>query len=280
MPSTLDTTVETGFFGLFKGDSGSGKTVASLSFPNPYVFDFDRKMPAISLKHFPGKEVYWDTFENIFDIGDKVGGLMEDCPYETIIADSVTSLSYNCIKSIDDVKGQNVLTMLKNFKKSSKGYSTIELRGYDYYNGEDNFLKFFIDQLKLLWARPGNPKHVIIVAHVLTAETTDIKTKVVTKTRRIVTAGKNIAAYIPAQFDECWHFGVERPPIDDPSVRVQHVVCTEAIGDDYAKTAYNLDPIIDFTKALLYEKIEAALSHQAPTPQPEKPKAAKRSFLD
>lgn len=252
MPSTTDDNQDRGIFGLFKGDSGSGKSVAALSFPEPYVFDHDRKMPAISQKHFPGKKVDYDNFTDIFQISEKLESLFTYCPYETLIGDSVTSLSYTALKSIDDVKSVNVLSMLKNVRATRGGTQQIELRGYDYYNGEDSFLKYYLDNMKALWARPGNPKHVILIAHVLTAETTDIKTKVMTRTRRIVTAGKNIAAYIPAQFDEVYHFGHVAGSLgSDEGIR--HVCSTEAIGEDNAKTAYKIPRLIDFTNGSLYD---------------------------
>ena len=254
MPSTLDSQSLKGIFGLFKGESGAGKSDAALSFPSPYVFDHDRKMPAIANKHFPGKEIHWDHFDNIFEVGEKLNYfLVNGCPYETLIGDSVTSLSYTALKTIDDVKSTNILKMLENVRKSAKGASTIEIRGYDYYNGEDNFLKFYIDVLKALWSRDGNPKHVIVIAHVLTSETKDIKTNLVTRSRKIVTAGKNIGAYIPAQFDEMYHFATGYPDIGSNSKTVPHLATTEAVGEDNAKTAYNFPSLIDFTNANFYE---------------------------
>ena len=252
-------------FLLFKGDSGAGKTVGALSFPKPVILDFDRKMPAIANKHFPGKEIQVLQFKDALDAGDtiemwrKIGS----CPFETIIIDSVTSLSYAILKTIDDLKGQSILTQLRNIKSSGKGYKSVELRGYDSYNGEDSFLKFVTDGLKDLHYGTGNPKHVILIAHVMTSESTDIKTKEVTKTRRIVTAGSKIAAYIPAQFDDVWHFGIEHGDtiFNDKAARVKHFCVSEAIGDDYAKTAYNLPYKIDFTGGSLYDLVKDELTN-------------------
>ena len=122
-----------GLFALFKGDSGAGKSVAALSFPDPVVLDHDRKMPAIAKKHFPGKEFKTIQFENVLDYGDlieywKING----CPHKTIIGDSLTSLSASCLKTIDDLKGQNILSMMRNIKETKKGGAMVELRGYDY----------------------------------------------------------------------------------------------------------------------------------------------------
>jgi hypothetical protein len=63
--SAKDKQTEKGLLAIFKGDSGEGKSVAALSFPNAYVFDFDRKMPSIAQKHFPESETDFETFEDI-----------------------------------------------------------------------------------------------------------------------------------------------------------------------------------------------------------------------
>lgn len=274
--STLDPDLApTGIFALFKGDTGSGKSVGALSFPKPYIFDHDRKMPAIAKKHFPKKEVHWDTFSDVFQIADQMTKLINYypyesieaaqaanyneenlCPYETVISDTVTGLSYTALKSIDDVKGQNIISMLKNIKNTKAGGKMIEIRGYDYYNGEDNFLKWYIDSLKFLWARPGNPKHVIVCCHVLTSEQAGPPgTTIKTITRKIVTAGSKIAAYIPAQFDEVYHFATDSGSAFDANSATRHICLTQGFGDDSAKTAYNLPKEIDFTNDSLFDKI-------------------------
>lgn len=261
MPQSTTEARETdrGLFAMFKGPSGSGKSVGALSFPNAYVFDHDSKMPNIALKHFPKVHIEYDTFRDIFKVSERLVELTNDCPYETLICDTLTSLSYTCIKSIDEVKDSNVLKMLANVKATKKGGQTIELRGFDYYNGEDSFLKYYIDGLKELWARPGNPKHVIMIAHCLDSEQKNIVSGITTHTRRIVTAGNKIAAYIPAQFDDVWHFATQSPfgaSLDVKDERVQRIVCTEQIGEDDAKTAFDLPAKINFTGGSLYDKIK------------------------
>jgi len=274
-----------GLFALFKGDSGAGKTVGAISFPNPVVLDFDRKMPAIANKHFPGKPIPFKQYEDALVAGETVTAwLTQGCPFDTIIVDSITSLSYLCLKTMDDLKGTNPLEMFRTMKGTKKGGKMPEFRGYDYYNAEDSFLKFFIDNLKILWARPGRPHHVIVVAHVLTSDQPKIDGDVVT-TRRIVTAGQKIAAYIPAQFDETYHFSVGHGDIlggDGP--RVKHFCSTEAIGYDFAKTAYHVPPKIDFTNGSLFEAFVTALGEepQPSSPEPsaeESPKPTKKLLL-
>lgn len=257
MSSTLDKQNERGFFALLKGDSGAGKSTGALSFPTPYVFDFDDKMPAIALKHFPGKEVHYDTFSDIFKVSEKIDELSNFCPYETIINDSITSLVVKILNSIGDIKGEKAIDLLKRLRRTRTGNEQLELMGYDYYNGETNFIqRYWIDAMKSLWARPGNPKHILFIAHVMTNESApDIKTKVITTTRRLVTAGRAVAAYIPAQFDDMWHFGYEIDFSTGTNKRLMMTdVCgVEATKIDSAKTAYKLPSKIDFTNKNLYE---------------------------
>lgn len=253
MPSTLDKDDKKGLFALFKGESGSGKTVAALSFPKPYVFDFDRKMPAISNKHFPGKEVHWDTFENIFKVADKLAEFMQfGCPYDTLIFDSITSLSTLVLNTVGQQKGENPVNVLKNVNPKDK---KIEVMGFDYYNAETNFIdRYLLENAQILHARGDKPKHIIFLAHIVTVESApDIRTKIVTKTRSIVTAGRKSAAYIPTKFDEVYLFGHEKADVFDEKSKAKRIVRTEIFDDDNAKTAYNFPGTIDHTNKSFYE---------------------------
>lgn len=242
---------EHGIFLLLKGDSGEGKSTAALSFPTSYVFDFDFKMPSISLKHFPDKEVHWDTFKNIFEINTQVEQLIYNCPYETIIVDSITGLVNICMNSVGEVKGEKVTDLLKKTKGGA-----IEMMGIDYYSAEDRFCSYFVDRMKELWARPGNPKNVILIAHVVTVESSpDLKTKLVTRTRSIVSKGKKFAAYLPTGFDNVYLIGHENPGIDDIRQEVKRICVTSCFGEDSAKCSYNFPDKIDFTNGSLYEKL-------------------------
>ena len=248
MPSTLDTNNKKGIFALFKGESGTGKSVAALSFPKPFVFDFDRKMPAISNKHFPGKEVHWGNFEDIFEVAGQMKAFMETgCPFETLIFDSITTLSTLVLNSVGKVKGENAVDVLKSVNKKT---NSIDVMGYDYYNAETNFIdRFLLENAQILHTRPGNPKHVIFLAHIVTVESApDIRTKVITKSRSIVTAGRKSAAYIPTKFDEVYTFGYILPDLGDEITPVKRIAKTEVHGEDSAKTAYDFPGTIDFTR--------------------------------
>lgn len=249
--STNDETQDQGLLALFKGESGSGKSVAALSFPNVYVFDFDKKMPAIARKHFPWKDIHYDTFNDIFELSDKLCEFHDDCPYETLVADSFTALGNLIIKSVGITKGESVEQAMKKLNKDK----SVAAMGMDYYSSEDRFITYFIQQLKSLWARPGNPRHIIVTAHVVEVEQSNILTGVVTKTRSILSKGRKPGPWLPTEFDNVYIFGLKQPDLDSISRQVKRVCLTESYGEDFAKCAYQFPAEIDFTNKSLYEEL-------------------------
>jgi hypothetical protein len=261
--NSLDPQDKRGIFALFKGDSGSGKSVGALSFPTPHVSDYDKKMPMIAQKHFPGKSIDYDHYSNIFELSDWINKMKMDCPYETLVEDSLTALNSLILSSVAEVKNEKTIEMLSRQKGKA-----LEMMSIDYYNGAVRFLQsYYFDELKKLWTRPGNPKHIIIIAHVMTKESSpDLRAnqRVVTQSRSIVTAGKAISAYVPTVFDDMYHFATkDKDPFDDKS-SLRHVCCTEAVGEDNAKTAYKLDSIIDFTNKSLYNELNKVIQWSDP----------------
>jgi hypothetical protein len=256
--NTLDQTDNTNIFGLLKGPSGAGKSVAALSFPDPYVFDLDHKMPAIARKHFPKKSVEYDTYEDIDPLSAKITGWLEsnDCPYETLIYDSITSLVRIIMNSIAKAKGESTPQMLKMMKATRSGKQMAELMGYDYYNAEVRFIDWILSANKILFTRPGNPKNILFTAHIVEIRTKpDINTKLVTVTRSIMTLGNKAPAIVPTEFDECWMFGTQETGGTGPNdpAEIRHVMCTQTEGEDDAKTAFRLSRHTDFTNGNLYE---------------------------
>ncbi len=248
-----------GMFLLAKGDSGAGKTIGAMSFPNVHVEDMDRKLPNVALKHFRDrKDISWNTISDIYQVAENITGFMNYCPYETLIYDSVTHLSTMCLNAVGSAKGEAVIDMLRNVKKNAKGNATSEMMSYDYYNGETNFLaRYFLDAIKALHSQPGNPKHVILIAHVITTESApDMKTKLITRSSSILTAGRKAAAVLPTLFDDSYHFCLRQDPNDQTGQAQMRRVClTQASGEEFSKCSYNLPREIDFTNGSLYEKI-------------------------
>jgi len=242
---------EIGTFALFKGPSGAGKTVGALSYPTPFLADFDKKMPAIARKHFPHKSIEYEQYNDIFTYCDQLTSWINgSCPYETVINDSITSMVSLILKSIGMAKGEGMEQMMKNMR-NAMGKFKQDLMSIDYYNAETRIMEHIIEAHKILFARPENPRNIIFVAHILTTESApDLKTKLVTKTRSIVTAGRKVAAWIPTQFDEVYLFGTSE---DYETQKVKHMMTSETSGEDDAKTAFHLSQFTDFTNNNLYD---------------------------
>lgn len=261
--STLNQPINDGLFALFKGESGTGKSVAALSFPTPYVFDFDRKMPGIARKHFPEKNIQYDTFSLFQEVMDRVAELRQDCPYETVISDSYTFLCSLLMNSIAHSKSDSVPQMLQRMNEPTKrgvkstGVKTFEPMSMDYYTGEVRLSEWYIDQLKSLWIQPGNPKYVIITAHVLKVDPGPNIFKPdapVTVTRDIVSKGKKAGQQLPAGFDDVYLFGYESPNAFKGEEKVRHICFTEAYGEDSAKCSLvGMPERLDFTDGSLYD---------------------------
>lgn len=256
MPSTKDISKsDKGLFALFKGAPNTAKSGAAYSFPNPFVFDFDRKMPTVALKHFPKKEFNWEVFDDVYKVSDFLKPWMEGkvCPYETLIIDTVTSLSTLCLCSVDKTKGTNVIQMMQHKQIGKGGAVSVEVMGFDYYNAEANFFeRYFMECLRILWAREGNPKHVIVIAHEISREQSNMITGITTVTKTIVTAGTKVAAFIPSRFDEEYVFESRKPPLGQTGDNRR--ICITQNGEN-ARTAHKFPKEIDFTDKSLYDEL-------------------------
>jgi hypothetical protein len=154
------------------------------------------------------------------------------------------------METVGQVKGETVPDLLA--KKTKSG--TIEMMGIDYYSAEDRFCTYFVDKLKTLWARPGNPKHIIFTAHVVTVDSSpDLKTKIVTRTRSIVAKGKKFPAWLPTGFDNVYIFGRKEPDLGEIDTGVRRIIKTEAFGEDSAKCSFPFPETMDFTNGNFYE---------------------------
>jgi hypothetical protein len=273
--NTLDTKEQPGIFALFKGPSGSGKSVGALSFPDPEVLDLDCKMPAIANKHFRGKSIEYNRYPNIWAITEKVNSWMDtyddsgnllqkaqvQCPHETIIFDSITSLCRLIMNSIATAKGESTPQMLKTIKPTKGGKKMVELMGYDYYNAEVRYIDWILSAAKMLYTQQGNPKNIIFIAHIIETSTKpNIETGLVTKTRSIFAVGNKAPAIIPTEFDEVYLFGTQEAGNLSGESEIRHIMTTETTGDDDAKTAFKIQRRTDFTNQSLYDLLQGQIA--------------------
>ncbi len=260
--NTQDAEVNPNIFALFKGPSSAGKSVAALSFPNPAVLDFDAKMPAIALKHFPNKSIEYYQFENTNSLFNLINSWLEcpicgmsktcikcstRCPHETLIYDSLTNVVNLSDNTLANIKGDDIVKLTQRLMKTKSGSSKIDLTDWDYYKVGFRCFDYLIDTAKILFKRDGNPKHIIFTAHVVDIDEPNLDGGGSRRVRRIVSHGKSIGAWVPTKFDESYMFSCETAVGSNNSLYTRHICNTQTIGQDDAKTAFLLPREIDFT---------------------------------
>jgi len=195
---------------LIYGESGRGKTSAACSFPNAYCFDFDKGM--LSQR---GRDVAYDTYHSYQDFEVKFVELEANCPYDTIIIDSITTLEDYC--------------MDKALKRSNRSMPTM---------AEWNVL---IAELKDLFSRATKmSKHLVMIAHEQTTQ--DGITGEVMVRPQIV--GKKLPAQLPLWFDEVYRAQVSRTSDGD----VMYSMLTASDLKYTAKSRLGcLPPVLDWS---------------------------------
>lgn len=238
------------FMGLFKGEPKTGKSIGAATWPKPmYIFDIDGRWRSILASPLiKDKElIEIDTFQsNEFGkVQDQLNYLLQNPrKYKTIIMDSVTSLAdmlieysigYRDPKSTKMKTGSLNLTDISDFNTESKGLGEII-----------NFGRAI-------------PCNFILIAHVLEVTQNRITGEVI-KTRTLLTAGKKVAAKLPAYFDEVWHFANESQP--NVALPPNVTVLTRNAGEDFAGTIYPLPTKMDITNRSLYDVFQARLKEK------------------
>jgi hypothetical protein len=132
------------------------------------------------------------------------------------------------------------------------------------YNAESGALGELISLTKDI--KKHHKINVIIIAHVIKAEYRDTTKKTTHVSRQIVTAGKNIAAKIPAYCGEIYHFNIKSGMIEGSGG--DYSLLTTHTGDDFAKTELGLDKEIVFKDKPIYETyIKPAIALTKLSPQ-------------
>jgi len=235
---------------MFKGDPGTGKTIAAASFSNGeddiYFFDLDQRMRPLLL-HYGHPElvgyknhIKFDTYSGATawaDLCTKLDSLISYNPYSALVMDSLTALSRMLISLMLTARGE---AGKQKLKKGGVAMTNIED-----YSGEANGINQVIDALRVIsGADTGTAKcHIIMTAHVIQVSEKTREGKV-SLSRFLVNSGaKKTVAEIPAYFDEAHHFDVGI----GPNGRAQYRTLTHNVGTDWAKTALPLPDEIDFT---------------------------------
>ena len=256
-------------FCLFKGEPGTRKSTAALSFPKPqYWFSWDQKMEGLMLPMMHWgvnpKEVVADNYTDWNKAKQQLEKFQLSCPYKTIIIDSITSgadaINRQTLKIKTGTKGDGV-----------KGVAGIPVNSIEDFNAEDSALKELVALLKDIHF--FHKVNIILIAHVIQKEmkSSDGRTHFA---RTLVTAGKAIAQKIPAYCGEVYHFNIKTSV--DTSKGGQYALMTTHTGDDFARTSLPLEPEIVFGSDPLYDKwiapaiqnLKQRRSQQTPKQQP------------
>lgn len=246
------------FNGLFKGDAGTGKTPAALSFPTKILF-LDTDYRANSLTTFfkydrdrlKNIEVIQPThFNDVVVPLEKIWEARR-CEFSTIVLDTLTTFSDLSIGGAISEKGGS----------AGRKIGTVLVPGLQDFGDEAAIINRCCTLLRLIYQKMRI--NTILIAHVVTAEERDITKKEVVYTRSLITAGKKIGSKLPAYFDEVYHFEVRAKFGTEGKPRF--FAKTRHTGFDFARTGLDLPDEIEFTNyerlpgQFFYKKIEPAL---------------------
>lgn len=241
---------------LFKSPWGFGKTLAAASFAieGPvYLAYWDKKSPvelATFFKRFgeKGKRILenldYDVYgsHNANEYLNKIIDFATNCRYTAIITDSVTTMTSGAVNWSLGFTG-------KRKKASMRSDNPQELLpSWDEYKSETSIVSQALDISRTL------PCHIIWTAHPLPGtkiEGSGSSMKV-SKVNTLVTYGTKVAGLVPGQFTEIYHFSKTTDYSSNPT-KIKYKINTEAIGDEFAKTALGLPTELDFTDKLFYE---------------------------
>lgn len=235
-------------FSMFKGEPGTRKSTAALSYPTPqFWISTDRKMESLVL---PAKR--WGVDMKNIDFEDytdwdapkaKLTGFRLNCKYKTIIVDSITSIG-------DNMTGQVRRSKASNKEGGGKTIGNIQVSGLEEYNAESAAFQELIYLLKDIH---GYHKcHVILIAHVVGQRKNDDANKLTHHSRVIITGGDKIAGKLASYMTEAYHFNVK--PGFAETDEGEYSLFTSHTGNDYARTSLPLERNITFNNEPLYDK--------------------------
>jgi hypothetical protein len=236
---------------MFKGEPGTRKSTQALSFPTPqFWFSWDRKMNGIVLPMrkwgIDPKTITYEDYDDWNKPRLKLEQLQSNCPYRTLVFDSLTSMA--------DMTLRQTLKMKYGIKRQSgaaagKLVAGIAINEIEDYGAEASALQELIALTKDINAY--HKVNIILIAHVVQAEYRDTVKNTTHVSRTIVTAGKKVAPKIPAYCGEVYHFNIKKGFVEGSGG--DYSVLTTHTGDDFARTALDLDREIVFGDKPLYD---------------------------
>lgn len=246
-------------YSMFKGEPGTRKSTCALSYPKPqYWFSWDKKMRSLLLPmrawNINPSDIQYDDYSDWTTPRRKLESLQASCPFKTIVLDSITSMADSTLQQTMKLKSG---TTRKSGSDAGKTIAGIAVNEMEDYNAESAALAELIALTKDIHSY--HKVHVILIAHVIQAEYKTVGGDT-HMSRTIVTAGKRIAAKIPAYCEEVYHFNIEKSM--NAAIGGDYALLTSHTGDDFARTSLPLEKKIVFSDSPLYERYVLPATNQ------------------
>jgi AAA domain len=250
--TTLNEVKMDALFTMLKGEPGTRKSTVALSYPTPqYWISTDQKMEALTLPAkrwgVPMREIEFEDYIDWDKPRIKLEHLQVNCPFKTIIVDSITSMGDVMTRQVRKSKAKD---------STGKVIGGIPVSGFEEFNAESSAFQELIALLKDI--HKYHHVNVILIAHILGARKDNDTNKLTHHSRIIVTGAEKISAKIAAYMTEVYHFNIK--PAFEADKEGQYTLLTVHTGNDYARTSLPLPQEIAFNNKPLYETwIEPAI---------------------
>lgn len=226
---------------LMKGEPGLRKSTQALGFPGPqYWFSWDRKMQGISLPNklwnMPKNHVTFDDYADWESARIKLETFVTNCPYKTLVFDSLTTM------------GDLVLRQSMKAASKPNKIGTIQISSIEDFNAETSAFNQLLGLTKDI--NVNQKVNIILIAHVMEVTNKALNGETTT-TRTIVTAGKRVAAKVPALCTEVWNFKLKKGMM--VGGKGEYAITTSTNEHDFARTSIGLADEIVFNDKSLYE---------------------------
>jgi hypothetical protein len=234
-------------FVMMKGEPGTRKSTQALSFPGrQFWISTDRKMESLVL---PAKrwgikltDIDYEDYTNWDAPKAKLKQFQLNCPYKTIIVDSITSI------------GDNMTSQVRASKAGKEGggkvIGGIQVSGLEEYNAEAAAFQELIAMLKDIHS--FHKVNIILIAHVVGQRKSDDANKLTHHSRVIITGGDKISGKLASYMTEVYHFNVK--PGFAETDEGEYGLFTSHTGNDYARTSLPLERNIAFNDKPLYDR--------------------------
>lgn len=244
---TMEATPPDVLFTMLKGEPGTRKSTQALSYPTPqYWISTDQKMESLYLPMkrwgINPKEIQFDDYSDWSKPKTKLESFQLNCPYKTIIVDSLTSIA--------DSMNRETRKFKKDTGDKGKVIGAINVNGLEEYNAEAVAFQEMIAILKDI--HKFHKVNIVLIAHVVGQRKHDDNNKLTHHSRVIITGGDKISGKIASYMTEVYHFNVNTG-FDADSGTGKFGLFTQHTGNDYARTSLPLSREIEFNDSPLYE---------------------------